>query len=237
MRRPTAIDAGPAHCSSRHRRSSATNSGPSAAVVVVAATPASRIGSWPFQRSEEVPWAGPHHRSGRTTSEACCARGGCCRRATTTPPDACPRRNCARSRTTRSTPRPAFSGNLWQMALRAEGEDALCLVELRGFEPLTPCMPSRDPDRSGPTKPRITRHATEAVVVTCGVWRGLVRLQLLPTCCPPNDHEHAPPPGPRRWRPLPCECESGVFLTVGRVAAAPAWRNRSKFHGGVPGAV
>jgi hypothetical protein len=26
------------------------------------------------------------------------------------------------------------------MALRAEGEDALCLVELRGFEPLTPCM-------------------------------------------------------------------------------------------------
>jgi hypothetical protein len=27
------------------------------------------------------------------------------------------------------------------MTLRAEGEDALCLVELRGFEPLTPCMP------------------------------------------------------------------------------------------------
>jgi hypothetical protein len=34
-----------------------------------------------------------------------------------------------------------FLANLWQMALRAEGEDALCLVELRGFEPLTPCMP------------------------------------------------------------------------------------------------
>ena len=31
--------------------------------------------------------------------------------------------------------------NLWQMTLRAEGGDALCLVELRGFEPLTPCMP------------------------------------------------------------------------------------------------
>src|SRR4029450_10303310 len=29
----------------------------------------------------------------------------------------------------------------WQTTLRAEGEDALCLVELRGFEPLTPCMP------------------------------------------------------------------------------------------------
>jgi hypothetical protein len=36
---------------------------------------------------------------------------------------------------------PRFLANLWQMALRAEGEDALCLVELRGFEPLTPCMP------------------------------------------------------------------------------------------------
>ena len=30
-----------------------------------------------------------------------------------------------------------FLATLWQMALRAEGEDALCLVELRGFEPLT----------------------------------------------------------------------------------------------------
>jgi hypothetical protein len=27
------------------------------------------------------------------------------------------------------------------MALRAEVDVALCLVELRGFEPLTPCMP------------------------------------------------------------------------------------------------
>ena len=34
-----------------------------------------------------------------------------------------------------------FLANLWQMALRARVEDALCLVELRGFEPLTPCMP------------------------------------------------------------------------------------------------
>jgi hypothetical protein len=32
----------------------------------------------------------------------------------------------------------------WQMALRAKGEDALCLVQLRGFEPLTPCMPYTD---------------------------------------------------------------------------------------------
>jgi len=31
--------------------------------------------------------------------------------------------------------------NLWQAALSGSPADALCLVELRGFEPLTPCMP------------------------------------------------------------------------------------------------
>jgi hypothetical protein len=36
-----------------------------------------------------------------------------------------------------------FLANLWQMALRAGVEVALCLVELRGFEPLTPCMPCK----------------------------------------------------------------------------------------------
>jgi hypothetical protein len=39
---------------------------------------------------------------------------------------------------------PRFLANLWQMALRAGVEVALCLVELRGFEPLTPCMPYTD---------------------------------------------------------------------------------------------
>jgi hypothetical protein len=34
--------------------------------------------------------------------------------------------------------------NLWQATLSGSAADALCLVELRGFEPLTPCMPSRD---------------------------------------------------------------------------------------------
>jgi hypothetical protein len=62
----------------------------------------------------------------------------------------------------------------------------LCLVELRGFEPLTPCMPSRNPGTSAPTQPRITRHHTETVVVTHGVSHGLVRLELLPRCCPPT---------------------------------------------------
>jgi hypothetical protein len=91
------------------------------------------------------------------------------------------------------------------------------VVELRGFEPLTPCMPSRDPDRSGPTKPRITRHATEPVVVTRGVSRGLLRLQLLPRCCPAAAR---PTIMNMRRRPgqggggLYRESESGVFLTL-----------------------
>jgi hypothetical protein len=47
------------------------------------------------------------------------------------------------------------------MALRAEGEDALCLVELRGFEPLTPCMPSSDPDKAPYTpQPQATQAAS-----------------------------------------------------------------------------
>jgi hypothetical protein len=71
----------------------------------------------------------------------------------------------------------------WQTTLRAEGGDALCLVELRGFEPLTACMPSRDPGKSSIMKPRITNHHTKAVVVTRGVLRGLVWLEVLPGCC------------------------------------------------------
>jgi site-specific DNA recombinase len=57
------------------------------------------------------------------------------------------------------------------------------VVELRGFEPLTPCMPSRNPSRSSLTKPRITSRPTQAVVVTRGVSHGLQRLELLPRCC------------------------------------------------------
>ena len=79
--------------------------------------------------------------------------------------------------------------NLWQTTLSGSAADALCLVELRGFEPLTPCMPSRDPGKSSIMKPRITSRHTEAVVVTRGVLRGLVWLEVLPRCCPPNDRE------------------------------------------------
>jgi hypothetical protein len=35
--------------------------------------------------------------------------------------------------------------NLWQATLSGSPGEALWLVELRGFEPLTSCMPSRDP--------------------------------------------------------------------------------------------
>jgi hypothetical protein len=48
---------------------------------------------------------------------------------------------------------PRFLANLWQMALRAGVEVALCLVELRGFEPLTPCMPST-------SRPLAPQHAS-----------------------------------------------------------------------------
>jgi hypothetical protein len=34
-----------------------------------------------------------------------------------------------------------FLADCWQTTLRRGAGDALCLVELRGFEPLTPCMP------------------------------------------------------------------------------------------------
>jgi len=64
-----------------------------------------------------------------------------------------------------------------------------------GFEPLIPCMPSRNRGRPSTTKPHITSHHTNAVVVTRGVSHGLVQLELLPRCCRPNSHEHAPPPG------------------------------------------
>jgi hypothetical protein len=38
-------------------------------------------------------------------------------------------------------------------------------------------------------QPCITGHNTKAVAVTRGVSRSLVRLEVLPGCCPPNDRE------------------------------------------------
>ena len=72
----------------------------------------------------------------------------------------------------RWTAQASGSTNLWQMALRAGVEVALSLVELRGFEPLTPCMPLMcgwftSPCTTSPT------HATEQVKRRCrGLGRG-----------------------------------------------------------------
>ena len=84
------------------------------------------------------------------------------------------------------------------------------------------CMPSRDPGKSSIMKPRITSRHTEAVVVTRGVLRGLVWLELLPRCCPPNDRElHVPrwsttPPRGRGARPshtaLSMDCWRGPVI-------------------------
>ena len=64
-------------------------------------------------------------------------------------------------------PRAAFSGNLWQTTLRAEVEDALCLVEPRGVEPLTSCMPCHPR--------RFTRSSAALLGTTSSLLRGLVR--------------------------------------------------------------
>jgi hypothetical protein len=52
-----------------------------------------------------------------------------------------------RSKEAKSALKAAMSetlANLWQATLSGRPGVALCLVELRGFEPLTPCMPSRE---------------------------------------------------------------------------------------------
>jgi hypothetical protein len=64
--------------------------------------------------------------------------------------------------------------NLWQMARRAEVEDALCLVELRGFEPTLAC-------HRGilTTKPRVAGHCTRAGGLAFGDSFGFVEQ----SCC------------------------------------------------------
>jgi hypothetical protein len=59
----------------------------------------------------------------------------------------------------------------------------LCLVELRGFEPLTPCMPSRDPHHSAHHKTLRSRalHQSMRAVVWWFAW--LRRAELLRICC------------------------------------------------------
>src|SRR4029450_13472182 len=78
---------------------------------------------------------------------------------------------------------PRFLANLWRMALRAEGEDALCLVELRGFEPLTPCMPSRDPHHSAHHEASRSRPSQQSRKVAEWWFTWLRRAELLRACC------------------------------------------------------
>ena len=76
----------------------------------------------------------------------------------------------------------------WQTTLRAGAGDAKCLVELRGFEPLTPCMPSRIPATAPTTNPRVAGHCNRADGRRRGGSCGLVWL----SCCAPaarNDLE------------------------------------------------
>jgi hypothetical protein len=77
----------------------------------------------------------------------------------------------------------SFLANLWQTALRAGVDDALCLVELRGFEPLTPCMPSRDPHHSAHHRTLRSRplHQSSKAGEWCFVWAR--RAELLRGCC------------------------------------------------------
>jgi hypothetical protein len=57
------------------------------------------------------------------------------------------------------------------------------VVELRGFEPLTPCMPSRDPRHDAHHEPSRSRalHQSRRADVWCFVWAH--RAELLRACC------------------------------------------------------
>jgi hypothetical protein len=61
--------------------------------------------------------------------------------------------------------------NLWQAALGGSAADALCLVELRGFEPLTPCMPCHPHPF---TRPSAALPSTASVLLRRAPRRGAV---------------------------------------------------------------
>jgi hypothetical protein len=73
--------------------------------------------------------------------------------------------------------------NLWQTTLSGRPADALCLVELRGFEPLTPCMPSRDPYHGAHHETPRSRvlHQSSTAGEWWFVW--VRRAELLRGCC------------------------------------------------------
>jgi hypothetical protein len=71
----------------------------------------------------------------------------------------------------------------WQTTLRSGVQDALCLVELRGFEPLTPCMPSRDPRHSAHHEPLRGRPLQQSRRPEAWWFAWLRRAELLRACC------------------------------------------------------
>ena len=62
-------------------------------------------------------------------------------------------------------------------------EVALCLVELRGFEPLTPCMPSRDPRHSAHHKALRSRALHQSRTADAWWFMWVRRAELLRDCC------------------------------------------------------
>ena len=104
---------------------------------------------------------------------------------------------------------PRFLANLWQTALSGRPADALCLVELRGFEPLTPCMPSRDPRHS--THHETLRRRVRPWNRAVDSWWLVVALavRLLPLCCRLNwTRDACRVNGGNLW-PLPYEVKNG----------------------------
>jgi hypothetical protein len=93
---------------------------------------------------------------------------------------------------------PRFLANLRQMALRAEGEDALCLVELRGFEPLTPCMPcsfsalrrARSEPRAQPNGPLLVTVADRQIPLVTAAYGTLVARPARTMAVPPGGFRH-----------------------------------------------
>jgi hypothetical protein len=85
-----------------------------------------------------------------------------------------PQEECRVLRTHRSRPSrqrsecyPTSHGVIcWQTALSGSAADALCLVGLRGFEPLTPCLPLT-------SQPLAPQHASTRCLIS-----GLLRIQI-----------------------------------------------------------
>jgi hypothetical protein len=113
----------------------------------------------------------------------------------------------------------------WQTTLRGSAADALCLVELRGFEPLTPCMPcSFGPPtfrRSGASAqrndpPRVTVIVRWIPLVTAAYGTRVARPAITTRLTPSGHGSQLGPrvrPVPRR--PPPRWQESGGLAAAG----------------------